>query len=288
MKELVVISGKGGTGKTSLVASFAALIEKSVIVDCDVDAADLHLILDPTIQERKNFYGGFTAAIQKDKCTECGKCIEVCRFEAVLEDFAIDEISCEGCCICAHFCPDDAINLIKNITGEWYISDTRFGIFVHALLGIGEENSGKLVTQVKKAAKEIAEKEKISTIIVDGSPGIGCTVIASLSGADYVLIVTEPTLSGVHDLNRVAQLVKHFKIDAGVCINKYDLNIEIAEDIEKYSIENKMDFIGNIPYDEVFINAITEGKSVIEYSNGIVSGIIKDIWKRLTEELENL
>ena len=285
MKELVVISGKGGTGKTSIVAGFASLAENCVIADCDVDAADLHLIMNPVIKKRESFSGGFTAFIERDKCIECDKCREICRFGAVSESYEIDEISCEGCGICAYFCPEDSIVLVPNKTGEWYVSDTRFGPLVHARLGVAEENSGKLVTIVKNQAKEIAEKENREIVIVDGSPGIGCPVIASLTGSNYVLVVTEPTLSGKHDMDRVVKLVKHFGINAGVCINKYDLNPEITKTIQTYCSENKIDFIGRIPYDDIFTRAIINGKIVLELPNGKISGIIKNIWEIITEKI---
>ena len=288
MKELVVVSGKGGTGKTSLVACFAALAEKKVMADCDVDAADLHLILNPVIKRKETFSGGFSAVINKDKCIECGKCIELCKFDAVSEDYEIDKISCEGCGVCAYFCPEKAIDMIQNISGEWYISDTRFGKFVHAKLGIAEENSGKLVAIVRRIARIIAKMETSELVVVDGSPGIGCPVISSITGADYVLIVTEPTLSGKHDLDRMAKLTNHFKVRTGVCINKFDLNLNVTEEIEKFCNDNSFDFLGKIPYDDVFIKAMINRKSVVEYSNDKTSEIVQNIWNIIAGQLKRL
>ncbi|GAG12547.1 unnamed protein product, partial [marine sediment metagenome] len=216
MKELVVISGKGGTGKTSIVAAFASLVKNAVFADCDVDAADLHLVLEPKIMQKSDFSGGKRAAIVAEKCSGCGKCQELCRFDAIHlngegnnvvdKTFTVDSIACEGCKVCVEFCPVDAIEFNDCINGQWFISDTRFGPMVHAKLGIAEENSGKLVTLIRKEAKRIATEEEKDLIIIDGSPGIGCPVIASITGAELVLIITEPTLSGKHDLGRVADL----------------------------------------------------------------------------------
>ena len=212
MKQIVIISGKGGTGKTVITGAFAALAQKKVMADCDVDAADLHLLLEPSIRERHEFKSGKTAVIDKEKCVKCGKCIEVCRFEAINEKFNVDGVSCEGCAFCSFACPVDAIKMEENISGEWFISNTRFGPMVHAKLGIAEENSGKLVSLVRKQAKEAAEKTAADWVIIDGAPGIGCPVIASLSGIDCAVVVTEPTLSGLHDADRVISVAKHFGV----------------------------------------------------------------------------
>ena len=288
MKELTVISGKGGTGKTSVTASFAALVNRKVMADCDVDAADLHLILDPEIQQREEFRSGKTASIRVEGCTQCGRCIEVCRFSAISDDFIVDPISCEGCGVCVHFCPEDAIDFTENVCGEWFVSATRFGPLVHARLGIAEENSGKLVTIVRRNAKMIAEKEDKDLIIVDGAPGIGCPVISSISGADGVLVVTEPTLSGVHDLERIVKLAAHFNITTFVCVNKYDLNRKISAQIEDYCNTNGVRFVGQIPYDTAVTEAMVQGKSVIEYSNGNVAQSITTIWENVLDVLEDL
>ncbi len=287
MKEIVVISGKGGTGKTSVVASFAALAEKPVLADCDVDAADLHLVLTPKIKQKEDFSGGKCAEIMTDKCRNCGTCYELCRFGAVKQNinnetlYKIDPIACEGCGVCAWFCPEKAIKYENKVNGEWYISETRFGPMVHAKLGIAEENSGKLVTIVKKNAKEIAEKNGYSYIIVDGSPGIGCPVIASLTGADLVVIVTEPTLSGKHDLERVVDLTRHFKIPAAICVNKSDINQEITKRIKEKTNYDNLIFLGEIRYDKIVTEAQINKTTIVEYKDSMISCDIKNIWKNI-------
>jgi len=209
MKEIVVLSGKGGTGKTSMVASFAALAQNKVLADCDVDAADLHLLLKPKVKEEKEFWSGQVAFIDEDKCTECGLCQELCHFGAI-KDFKVDPISCEGCGFCYQVCPVDAITMKDSMSGHSFISETKYGYLCHARLGIAQENSGKLVALVRQNAKLIAERENLDYIITDGPPGIGCPVISSLSGASLALLVTEPTLSGIHDLERVIGVCRHF------------------------------------------------------------------------------
>lgn len=266
MKQLVVISGKGGTGKTSIVASFASLAENKVIADCDVDAADLHLILKPDIQRSEIFYGGHIAALDKEKCVECGKCIEICRFGAVSNDYTISRTGCEGCGVCAHFCPAAAISMHEKVSGKWFISGTRCGPLVHAKLGIAEDNSGKLVSRVKDEAKKKAEEHNHSLILIDGSPGIGCPVIASIAGASTVLIVTEPTVSGLHDMTRVAELTGHFKIRTFACINKFDLNTDITLRTENFCADNGISVIGKIPYEPVITKAQIAAQSIIEYA----------------------
>lgn len=244
MRELVIISGKGGTGKTSIVASFAALAESKVMVDCDVDAADLHLVLNPEVLSKTDFYVGKEAEIDSDKCIQCGKCIELCKFDAITDKFEVKETKCEGCGVCYHFCPVDAIKFEDKKSGEWFESKTRFGKLVHAKLGIAEENSGKLVTTIRNHARLVAHRENLDKIIVDGSPGIGCPVIASISGAHLVVIVTEPTLSGLHDMQRVFDLTKHFKIPSCVLINKFDINEEVSGKIEEFCNEKEIELIG--------------------------------------------
>jgi len=285
MKQIVIISGKGGTGKTVITASFAALAKNKVMADCDVDAADLHILLVPSIKERHEFRSGKTAVIDKAGCIECGKCLEVCRFEAVSQDFIVDPIACEGCAFCSFACPVGAIKMEENISGEWFISDTRFGPLVHARLGIAEENSGKLVSLVKKQTKEIAEKNNCDWIIVDGAPGIGCPVIASLSGIDCAVVVTEPTLSGLHDADRVIGVARHFGVLAKLIVNKYDLNIDMTGKIEEYCRDNNIDLIGKIPFDKSVVEAMVEGKTIIEYPDGKVKDEIIDIWENLQKKL---
>ncbi|KJS81776.1 MAG: (4Fe-4S)-binding protein [Peptococcaceae bacterium BICA1-8] len=266
LKEIVVISGKGGTGKTSVVAALAALFDNKVLADCDVDAADLHLVLNPEIIENHEFWSGKTANIDKSKCINCNKCLELCQFEAISDEMVIDKISCEGCGVCFHFCPSGAISLQDNLAGHWYISKTKYGTFVHAKLGIAEENSGKLVTLVKNKARELAAKENKSIILVDGPPGIGCPVIASISGANLVLIITEPTLSGIHDLTRVLSLNKHFNVQTAVCINKSDINQEMTASIIKNCQENNIPVVGVIPYDNSVTKAQIQGLSILEFN----------------------
>jgi len=295
LKELVVISGKGGTGKTSIVASFAALAKNAVFADCDVDAADLHLVLEPKIKQTNDFSGGKRAAIVTEKCIGCGRCQDLCRFNAIHfngqandmvdKTFTIDPISCEGCKVCVEFCPVDAIKFEESINGQWFISDTRFGTMVHAKLGIAGENSGKLVTLIRKEAKRIATEQKKDLIIVDGSPGIGCPVIASITGADLVLIVTEPTLSGKHDLGRVADLAAGFKIPTLVTINKFDVNPDMAERIEKDARSRDIKMVGKIRYDEAFTKAQILKSTVLEYTGGAVSEDVKALWRNVTYAL---
>ena len=223
MKELTIISGKGGTGKTSLTSAFAGLAENKIMVDADVDAADMDLILTPTIRHEEDFKGGHYAVIRQDLCTQCGECLERCQFGAISEDFVIDKIDCEGCGVCVYFCPAEAIEFPQRTCGKWYISDTRFGGMIHAKLGIAEENSGLLVSLLRGRAREMAEEQGLDKIIVDGPPGIGCPVIASVTNSNGVLVITEPTLSGIHDMQRVRELAQFLNVPAMLCINKYDL-----------------------------------------------------------------
>lgn len=287
MQELVVISGKGGTGKTSLVASLAALAKRPVLADCDVDAADLHLVLEPKIKHAYEFSGGKTASIQTDKCISCGKCFQLCRFGAVIRDesrtpvYSIDTNACEGCGVCSYFCPAKAIDFKPSVNGQWFISDTLYGPMVHARLGIAEENSGKMVSLVRSQAKMIAEKEKAEYILVDGPPGIGCPVIASLTGADTVLIVTEPTVSGQHDLERVMELVHHFKIPAFLCINKFDLNLELSEGIEKKAKAGGVRLAGRIRYDRSVTFAQIRKMPVVAIANSPAAHDIRATWDNI-------
>jgi len=287
MKELTIISGKGGTGKTSVVASFAAIAQNKVLADADVDAADLHLILTPEIKHEEDFKGGRTARINPEICTECGECLERCQFNAISPDFVVDKIDCEGCGVCVYFCPVEAIDFPQNICGKWYISDTRFGPMVHARLGIAEENSGLLVSLVRNQAKVLAEERGLDTIIVDGPPGIGCPVIASITGSSAVLIVTEPTLSGLHDLERVGGLAAHFKIPTLACVNKFDLNEEMSNQIADYCARNRIELVGRIPYDTAVTYAMVAGKSIVEFSDGRVSDAIRDIWHKVEQLLRD-
>lgn len=284
MKEVVVLSGKGGTGKTTIIASFAALARSKVMVDCDVDAADLHLLLNPQVRETREFWSGQKAHINLEECTRCGLCQEVCRFKAIA-DFIVDPISCEGCCFCLHLCPEHAITIKPNISGHWFISETRYGPLVHARLGIAQENSGRLVTVVRHNARLIAERRGFDYILSDGPPGIGCLVISSLSGADLALLITEPTLLGIHDLGRVLGVCRHFGIPALVCINKYDLNEDNSGRIENLCHKQEMEVVSKLPFDEVVTEALVNGMPVVEYSDGGVAQEIKMLWHRVCQAL---
>jgi len=288
MKELVIISGKGGTGKTSLTASFAILAERPVMADCDVDAADLHLVLSPVVEERHEFRSGHTAVIRAEDCMGCGMCMDNCRFGAVRAgdhsageaSFYIDPIACEGCGVCVRFCPAEAIDFPESLCGEWMISRTRSGPMVHARLGAAAENSGKLVSTVRREARRIAEEKGHSLIIVDGPPGIGCPVIASVTGATLVLAVTEPTVSGEHDLDRVLSLTRHFRIPTAVCVNKWDLNPGMTERIEEKARLSGADVAGRIRYDGAVTLAQMQGKAVVEIEASCVEDI-KGVWERI-------
>lgn len=279
MKQLTIISGKGGTGKTILTASFAVLAKSKVMADCDVDAADLHLVLHPTVMETHEFEEGERAVIDRELCSECGRCREVCRFEAISQDFIVDPVSCEGCWVCHYACPENAIRMEKNICGEWYVSETRYGPMVHARLGIAEENSGKLVTLVKQKAGELASDQNLELILIDGPPGIGCPVISSLAGVDLALVVTEPTISGTHDLERVIGVADHFRVRSAAVINRYDINPEISGEIERWCDKKGVPVLGKIPFDKIVTEAVVAGTPVVEYSQNSVSAEIESIWR---------
>ncbi len=291
--EIVVISGKGGTGKTSLVAAFAALAHDVVLADCDVDAADLHLIVAPEVRRTQDFSGGKVARVLTDQCVGCGRCAELCRFEAVVlngpandvvaKTYRIDPVACEGCGVCARFCPMDAIALETAINGKWFVSETRHGPLVHAALTPGEENSGKLVTLIRQEAKRIAAARGTDLIIVDGSPGIGCPVIASVTGADFALVVTEPSLSGRHDLERVLELTAHFQIPTAVCINKFDVNPKISESIEQTAECRQVPVLGRVAYDPAVTRAQLMARSVVEHGNGSPRWQIESLWQAVVE-----
>ncbi len=285
MKEVVILSGKGGTGKTSLVGSFAALARSKVLVDCDVDAADLHLLLNPSAKEQQEFWSGQVAVIDEDKCNECGLCQDVCRFEAI-HNFRVESTSCEGCGFCYQVCPAEAISMRERLSGHWFISDTRYGPLVHARLGIAQENSGKLVALVRQKARQVAEQHKADFVIGDGPPGIGCPVISSLAGANLALLVTEPTLSGMHDLERVLGVCCHFGVPALVCINKYDLNDDNTREIESYCLNQDVNVAAKIPFDNVFTEALIQGQPVVECTQSEVTNEIKSLWQCVCHALE--
>jgi len=282
IRELVVVSGKGGTGKTSITASFASLAQNSVLCDADVDAADLHLLMAPKVKKTTDFMGGCLAEIRKADCVECDRCRELCRFDAISEDYVVDAISCEGCGVCVDFCPEQAIDFPVQKCGEWFIAGTRFGPMVHARLGIAEENSGKLVSLVRQETRKLAEAGGYDLILTDGPPGIGCPVIASIGGATALAIIVEPTVSGLHDMRRVAELAVHFKVPGLVCVNKYDLNMEMTEKIEAYSLERNMTLLGRIPFDHVFTKAMIQGKNIVEHApDSLAAQSIREVWAKI-------
>ena len=288
MREIVCISGKGGTGKSSVVAALAWLAKENLIVaDCDVDAADLHLIFAPVHKKTEDFYSGVKAVIDPEKCTGCGICAEKCRFDAIIPDgdkYTIPLLDCEGCGYCFHLCPHGAISLPEQLVGQNYISDSRYGCtLVHARLGIGADNSGKLVVKVKNDAKLLAKEEKKDFILVDGSPGIGCPVIASLSGADIVLMVTEPSLSAQSDLARLWELIQKFQMPAACIINKADINPALSENIRKWLKAEGIRYLGDLPYSDDFGQAITNGKNLLEINKDKWQARFEEIWAALKE-----
>jgi MinD superfamily P-loop ATPase len=292
VRELVVISGKGGTGKTSVVASLFALARHAAVADCDVDAADLHLVLDPAVQHRWRFSAGASAVIDLARCTGCGACLDACRFDAIRVSavasgpvFEVDPVSCEGCGVCVDVCPVRAATLSFPHTGEWFVSDTRHGPMVHARLGIAQENSGKLVSLVRREARAVAASRGCSLLICDGSPGIGCPVIASITGSRMALIVTEPSVSGLHDLDRVAGLCRQFNVKAGVCINKADINPEVSERIDAAAAARGIPVVGRIRYDEAVTAAQIRRLAVVEYDDGPAARDIRALWARVEREL---
>ncbi|MCD4704110.1 MAG: 4Fe-4S binding protein [Methanosarcinaceae archaeon] len=285
MKQLTVISGKGGTGKTTIAAAFASLAHNAVIADCDVDAADMHLILDPDVQETVDFYGLDVAVIDPDQCTKCGVCREHCRFDAITPDITIEAHRCEGCGVCEYVCPVDAITMENRRSGWMYRSLTRFGPMVHAKLGIGEEASGKLVAVVRESARKMAEEQERDLVIIDGPPGTGCSVIAAITGVDMVLIITEPSLSGIHDLERVVDVAYHFNIPATVCINKYDINDENTRLIEEYCDDLEIPVVGRLPFDNTPTQAMINEMTVCEYSDSEFSRGVTRIWEKVLDEL---
>ena len=289
MKEIVILSGKGGTGKTSVTASFAALAHNAVMADCDVDAADLHLVLSPDVRRREIFVQGNLANVRKDACNACGRCLDVCRFGAVrLEGgrAVIDPLSCEGCGVCVWNCPQKAIDFPERECGEWFVSETRFGPMVHARLRAAAENSGKLVSLVRREARREAEEGNRELLISDGPPGVGCPVIASLTGADATMIVTEPTMSGEHDMRRVLELAKHFKVPAYLCVNKWDINPAMALRIERFAAQNGVVALGRISYDSGVTEAQVRGVTVVEYDKGAAAAEIRSIFGTLCAALK--
>lgn len=284
MKQIVFISGKGGTGKSTLVSSLSILVPDKMLADCDVDAPNLHLLLPGELLEKDDYYGAKEAEIDPMVCVGCGQCLEVCRFGAISEDYTILPMKCEGCGACTLVCPVEAVRLSEVKTGETYVTRTERGTFSHALLDIGAEGSGKLVTEVRKLVNKQQQNEE--WVLIDGSPGIGCVIIASITGTDAVVVVSEPTKSGRSDLERVLAVAKHFGIPAFVCINKYDLNPEITSEIEKYCTDQGYPVIGKIPFDPSIVKALREFKTPVEAGNERFTKEIQDLWQRLTAEVD--
>ncbi len=288
MKKIAVISGKGGSGKTTLVSNLAPIFKDKILTDCDVDAPDLYIVLEPKIEKQGKFKGSDIAYIDKNICIECGQCIEVCRFDAISLSYVVDFSACEGCTFCARVCPVGAIEMQERIAGEWFIGDTRFGPMVYAKLNPGEENSGKLVLLVRKQAEFLAMSQGKEYVLIDGPPGIGCPVTSSITGVDLVAIVTEPTKSGSHDLDRVVRLVKEFNLEQVIIINKYNLNIEMSKEIEKYARTKNIPIIGKIPFDKVMVDALTQKLTIKEFAlfhplNNVFEEIYANIMRRLRE-----
>ena len=282
IREIVIVSGKGRTGKTSLAAAFAALAKNGILCDADVDAADLHLLMQPEVKERTDFMGGSKAVINPDLCTGCGTCRTLCRFDAISDRYEVDPIRCEGCGVCVDFCPEQAIDFPVQRCGEWYISATRFGPMVHARLGIAEENSGRLVSLVRKETRQLAEERGLELILTDGPPGIGCPVIAAIGGATALVIVVEPTVSGIHDMERVVDLAAHFRVPGMVIVNKYDLNVEMTETIEQLAVQRNLVVLGQVPFDPVFTRSMVQGQTLFEYGEETPTRqVVRDIWAKI-------
>jgi MinD superfamily P-loop ATPase len=292
-RELVVLSGKGGTGKTSLVASFAVLAPRVVVADCDVDAADLHLVLGPRVRERHEFRSGEEAFVREEDCTGCGDCLALCRFGAVRKavrgargaGFRIDPLACEGCGVCARFCPVEAIEMRERVCGEWMVSETRRGPLVHAVLAIGSGSSGKLVSTVRQAAARLAVERGSPLVITDGPPGIGCPAIAAVTGASRVLAVTEPTVSGEHDLERLLALTRHFDVPVSVCVNKWDVNPGMTERIERGARRAGADAVGRVRYDPAVSRAQVMQRTIVE-TDAAASDDVRRLWERLRVALD--
>ena len=283
VKQLAIVSGKGGTGKTTIAAAFASIAKNKILVDCDVDAADLHLLLQPKIVTQEKYFGGRSPHVDLGKCTQCGLCTEICRFNAIGNGL-VNSISCERCGFCSHICPEEAVTMREAFSGDWFVSETPYGPFVHARLGIGEENSGKLVTVVRKKAMEVVQEKGLELILIDGPPGIGCSVTASLTGVNLILAVTEPTLSGIHDLERILKLAEHFKIPSMVCINKFDINLGNSQQIISYCDNNGSKIVGRIPYEPKVVEALVNKKTVMDYPCNEVQAIVHRMW----EEVESV
>ena len=289
MKEITILSGKGGTGKTTISSSFANLANQAVMADTDVDAANLHLMNNAKIIQENNFYSGFSSYIETEKCIQCGQCFDICRFDGVKIDknnnYKIDSVACEGCGACEYICPQNAILSKARLTGVTKLSETKLGPLVHAKLGNGEDNSGKLVTEVRKNASELVKKLQYPLLIVDGPPGIGCPVIASLTNSNGIVLVTEPTVSGLHDLERIIKLIKHFGLKSWVIINKADINKNQAQKIKNVCSNYDIEVISEIPFDKNVVKLLTKGENPLEDSNSIVAQKIKNAWNIISQEI---
>jgi MinD superfamily P-loop ATPase len=293
MKQIVILSGKGGTGKTTVAAALVHLASQEapiVFADADVDAANLELVLDPTVQETHDFASGKLAVIDPELCTGCDICAQVCRYDAVAptteagqSHYVVDPIACEGCAACFYQCPVEAIRLEVPVAGQWFRSDTRFGPLFHAQLFAGQENSGKLVTMVKQQGRLRALDEGREFLIVDGPPGIGCPVISASAGADLALLVVEPTVSGVHDLERVLGTTNHFRVPSLVVINKADINPARADEIAAFCREQGVKVAGRIPYDDVVTEAMVQGLPVTAFEDGAVTAELKHVWRHVRD-----
>jgi len=285
--EIAVISGKGGTGKTTICAALGAIAEKTVMADCDVDAPDLHILLDPNVISSRDFIGSKVAEIDEQICTQCGLCVTACRFEAIVDN-RVNPIACEGCRVCVQVCPEGAIRMNERVSGHIFSSTTRVGLMAHAKLIAGEGNSGKVVTEVRKLATQMASSNGSSTVLIDGSPGIGCPVIATVTGIQLGIVVTEPTLSGIHDMRRVIDLLKRFRVKTTVIINKFDINLENSNMIERYCHENDVEVLGKIKFDPIMTQSMVAATTLLEYApNHEISNQLRNIWLRVVEILEN-
>ncbi len=283
--EIAVISGKGGTGKSSISAAFATLNSNVLIADCDVDAANLYLLFNPIHESEEIYIAGHKAVIDYKKCSNCGLCLNHCRFDSISYmngRIAISETSCDGCFLCSRICPESAISMVKNDKSRMYAGSFRNGKMVYGRLSPGEENSGKLVSMVRSKAKQLAKDNGIEIIILDGPPGIGCPVISTITGVDSVVIVTEPTISGLHDMQRTIEVIKKFNLKSGVIINKFDLNLDMSTQIDNWCISNGIEVIGHLPFDPQMVNAMVQGKTIIELdSDSAISTEIKRIWNHI-------
>lgn len=283
LRQIAIVSGKGGTGKTTLSASFAYLAKHPVMADCDVDAPNLHIILKPEIKETYEYIGSKKAVLNQSKCVKCGICQQVCRFDAVGFDeghYFIKEYACEGCNACVMKCPAGALELVDSLSGKYFSSKTENGPLIHALLGLGEETSGGLIAEVRKMAVKVAREQEIPVVIIDGAPGIGCPATSSISSTSYVIVVSEPTMSGLHDLKRIVQTVKHFRIPMGIVINKYDINEFQTDEIVKYCEDESLEILGKIPYDKMVKTATEQAKPVVAYDS-LASDEIRKIWDKV-------